>query len=94
MWKHVLYLILLSAVLTACTDSEKTYRIGVAQCSKGPWRQKVNQEMLAAQHLYEHDVKVSIANAFDDSEWQARQIDSLAKTDIDLLVVAPNEDAQ
>lgn len=94
MKKITLYLIILLAVLTACSDSEKTYKIGVAQCSKGPWREKVNQEMLAAQHLYEHDAKVVIANAFDDSEWQARQIDSLAETGIDLLVVAPNEDTQ
>lgn len=89
-----LYLIILLAVLTACSDSEKTYKIGMAQCSKGPWREKVNQEMLAAQHLYEHDVKVNIANSFDDSHLQARQIDSLAETGIDLLVVAPNEDTQ
>ena len=50
--------------------------------------------MLAAQHLYEHDVKVNIANAFDDSALQAHQIDSLAQAGIDLLVVAPNEDTQ
>ena len=68
--------------------------LGVAQCSKGPWREKVNQEMLAAQHLYEHDVKVSIANSVDDPELQAHLIDSLAQTDIDLMVVAPYEDIQ
>ena len=89
-------LLLLSAivVLTSCSSSETTYKIGVAQCSKGPWREKVNKEMLAAQHLYEHDVKVSITNSIDDPELQARQIDSLAKTGIDLMVVAPYEDIQ
>ena len=46
-------------LLASCTE-KKVYKIGVAQCSKGPWREKVNREMLAAQHLYEHDVKVSI----------------------------------
>ena len=80
-------------LLASCTE-EKVYKIGVAQCSKGPWREKVNQEMLAAQHLYEHDVKVSIANSVDDPELQARLIDSLAQTDIDLMVVAPYEDIQ
>jgi len=89
-------LALLSAILclTSCSDSEKIYKIGVAQCSKGPWREKVNQEMLAAQHLYERDVLVEIASSADDPEWQARQIDSLSQTGIDLLVVAPNEDAK
>ena len=79
--------------MASCTE-EKVYKIGVAQCSKGPWREKVNQEMLAAQHLYEHDVKVNIANSVDDPELQAHLIDSLAKTDIDLMVVAPYEDIQ
>ena len=84
----------LTAILTSCSNSTKEYKIGVAQCSKGLWREKVNKEMLAAQHLYEHDVKVSIANSFDDPELQARQIDSLAHTGIDLMVIAPYEDIQ
>lgn len=90
----IILLLTIVAILTSCSNTEKVYKIGVAQCSKGPWREKVNQEMLAAQHLYEHDVEVSIANSFDDSNLQARQIDSLAQTGIDLLVVAPNEDTQ
>ena len=51
----------------------------------------VNQEMLAAQHLYEYNAQVTIANALDDTQRQIRQIDSLANAGIDLLVVAPNE---
>ena len=94
MRQALLYVFILITALTSCSDSEKTYKIGVAQCSKGRWREKVNQEMLAAQHLYEHDVQVTIANSFDDPELQARQIDSLAKTGIDLMVVAPYEDIQ
>ena len=85
---------MMAALLTSCGESDRVYKIGVAQCSKGPWREKVNKEMLAAQHLYDYDVLVTIANAFDNSEWQARQIDSLSESDIDLLVVAPNEDTQ
>ena len=67
--RTLLYLIV-ATLLASCTEA-KVYKIGVAQCSKGPWREKVNQEMLAAQHLYEHDVKVSIANSVDDPELQA-----------------------
>jgi len=80
------------SALLSCT-SEKAYRIGVAQCGGGQWREKVNQEMLAAQHLYDEDVEVSIACAYDDTEHQIRQIDSLADSGIDLLVVAPTEAA-
>ena len=64
---RTLLYILIVMFLVSCTE-DKVYKIGVAQCSKGPWREKVNQEMLAAQHLYEHDVKVSIANSVDDPE--------------------------
>ena len=61
----IVCLLLFVAALASCTQSEKSYKIGVSQCSSGRWREKVNSEMLAAQHLYEHDVKVSIADTFD-----------------------------
>ncbi|MBQ8487253.1 MAG: substrate-binding domain-containing protein [Prevotella sp.] len=94
MRKTTLYLIImLAALLTACTDSPSSYKIGFSQCSQGRWREKVNREVLAAQHLYEHDVKVSIADSYDDTALQIRQIDSLANSGIDLLVIAPNEAA-
>lgn len=86
----LLYIVLAVLLLTACND-EKTYRIAVSQCSIGNWRFKVNDEMLAAQHLFQQDVKVEIINCYDNSEVQCRQIDSLADSGIDLLVVAPNE---
>ena len=90
MCKKAIYLIIFSGVLlSACSQSERTYRIAVSQCSGGQWREKVNQEMLAAQHLYEQNVRVTIANADDDTQRQIRQI--LAASGIDLLVVAPNE---
>lgn len=85
-----LYLILLVVVLASCTE-EKVYKIGVSQCGAGQWREKVNNEMLAAQHLYEQTAEVSIACAYDDTERQIKQIDSLVSSGIDLLVVAPNE---
>ncbi len=79
--------------LSSCSDGGRTYKIGVSQCSQGAWRQKVNHEMLAAQHLYEHEAAVTIAYSYDDTDLQIRQIDSLCDSGIDLLVVAPNEAA-
>ena len=93
MHKIVVYLIIIACLLSACAEGEADYRIGVSQCSKGRWRDKLNQEMLAAQHLYEKNVKVMIANADDDTRQQIRQIDSLVSEGIDLLVVSPNEAA-
>lgn len=89
----LLPLTLILLLFAACTGNKHEYQIGVSQCSQGRWRDKVNNEMLAAQHLYEQDVKVIIANSYDDTERQIRQIDSLAASGIDLLVVSPNEAA-
>ncbi|MBQ9651092.1 MAG: substrate-binding domain-containing protein [Prevotella sp.] len=80
-------------LMVACSGGGSSYKIGVSQCGTGQWREKVNQEMLAAQHLYDEDAEVVIACAYDDTERQIRQIDSLANVGIDLLVVAPNEAA-
>ena len=60
-------LLLLAVLLAACSNGGRTYKIGVSQCSQGNWRQKVNREMLAAQHLYEHDVQVTIIDSYDDN---------------------------
>lgn len=89
--RTLLYLLTTVTLLMACNE-EKTYRIGVSQCGAGQWREKVNNEMLAAQHLYDETAQVIIACAYDDTERQIRQIDSLVNSGIDLLVVAPNEE--
>ena len=93
MRKTVLHLIILAAIvaLSSCSGDHEGYKIGVSQCSSGRWREKVNSEMLAAQHLYDHPVSISIASSGDDTQLQIRQIDSLASSGIDLLVVAPND---
>lgn len=84
------HLIIGAALLASCS-AEKTYKIGVSQCGPGQWREKVNSEMLAAQHLYDQNAKVTISCAYDDTQRQIQQIDSLVESGIDLLVVAPNE---
>lgn len=90
--KFSLYLLLILLPLSACTDNHAyKYRIGVSQCVGGKWREKVNDEMLSAQHLYGNEVKVDIANASHDTHKQIQQIDSLVASGVDLLVVAPNE---
>ena len=81
------HLIIAAALLASCS-AEKTYKIGVSQCGAGQWREKANNEMLAAQHLYNQTVRVTIACANDNTERQIQQIDSLVATGIDLLVVA------
>ncbi len=78
------YIIIVAALLASCS-TEKIYKIGVSQCGPGQWREKVNSEMLAAQHLYEQTAQISIACAYDNTERQIQQIDSLVESGIDLL---------
>jgi ABC-type sugar transport system substrate-binding protein/AraC-like DNA-binding protein len=86
----IISLLLLTIALFSCSGNKK-YHIGVSQCVGGKWRDKVNEEMLAAQHLYQKDAKVDITNADNNTGRQVQQIDSMINAGIDLLVVAPNE---
>ena len=87
-----LFALVAALLLSACSGAHSyKYKVGVSQCVGGKWREKVNDEMLSAQHLYGNEVKVSIANANNDSRLQARQIDSLVASGVDLIVVAPND---
>ncbi len=49
--RTLLYMLSLVLLLASCTE-KKVYKIGVAQCSKGPWREKVNREMLLPMRIY------------------------------------------
>jgi len=82
---------LLSLVLLAsCSQDEKKYRIGVSQCSDDIWRDKQNSELKIGAYFHDN-VELRFAAAFDNDERQIQQIDSLVKTGIDLLIVAPNQ---
>lgn len=88
---NTLFIILVALLaLTGCSSHYK-YKIGVSQCVGGRWREKANNEMLSAQHLYDNDVKVIIKNADNNNERQCLQIDSLVDEGVDLLVVSPND---
>ena len=87
-----LFAIVVALLLSACSGMHSyKYKVGVSQCVGGKWREKVNDEMLSAQHLYGNEVMVSIKNANDDSRLQAKQVDSLVASGVDLVVVAPND---
>ena len=87
--KHIiLYVILLLLVLVSCSDRRTV--IGVSQCSDDLWRQKVNREIKIGQYQYKN-VDVVFTSADNNGLQQARQIDSLVKTKVDLLVVAPSD---
>ncbi len=78
-------------LLSSCGKEDDKYHIGFSQCVGGAWREKVNMEMLSAQHLYNNVVDVDIKNADNISERQVAQIDSFVNAGVDILVVAPND---
>lgn len=87
---HWLFVLIFSLLLLSCT--ERRILIGVSQCSNDIWRQKVNQEIHIGEHQY-NNVDVVITSADNDAKKQVRQIDSLMSEGIDLLVVAPSDEA-
>ncbi|MGI6231596.1 MAG: substrate-binding domain-containing protein [Prevotella sp.] len=84
----IIILMITGLLMSSCRG--RVYKIGVSQCSGGAWREKINNEMITTQYIY-GNVRIDTANASDSNERQARQIDSLVASGIDLLVVAPNE---
>lgn len=76
--------------VAACGPTEADYVVGVSQCSQDEWRTQMNREILR-EALFFPGVEVKITSADDDSRKQIRDIDSLLKVGVDLLVVAPNE---
>lgn len=76
---------------TGC-KKEKTFRIGVSQCSQDDWRSKMNAEIRLEAALHDN-VEVEILSADDSSEKQIKDIRQFAKEGYDLIMVAPNEAA-
>lgn len=51
---RLLFVLIGLLLVCGCTSNNAAYKykIGVSQCMGGPWRDKVNNEMLSAQHLF------------------------------------------
>ena len=78
--------------LTACTKQAPKYVIGVSQCSEDIWRNKLNDELQTG--TYFHDgVELRFVSADDSDEKQIEQIHQFIKDGINLLIVAPNQEA-
>lgn len=57
---------LLTALLLSACKEEKSYRIGVSQCSSDDWREKMNDEILR-EAMFHDDISVEIRSADDDN---------------------------
>ena len=85
-----LSLVCLSACFLACSNSKKTYVIGVSQCSEDNWREKLNGELRDATYLHDN-VELRFVSADDNDKQQTEQINALTDGDVDLLIVSPNQ---
>jgi len=92
MRKYLTIIIVSLFALAACQQEKPVYRIGVSQCSNDIWRNQLINEMQQSTYFYDN-VELFITVANDDVELQHRQIDSLVKQDIDLLIVSPIQTA-
>ena len=78
-------------LLSSCTSSrEPRLRIGVSQCSEGPWRAKQNAEM--ERELLLHDgISMELICCHDNSQQQIKDIRYFIDQKVDLIAVSPNE---
>ena len=83
-------LILTAILLLNACDGQKTFRIGVSQCSEDDWRAKLNSEILR-EALFHDNVQVEIRSADDDNTKQIADIRYFADNHFDIIVCAPNE---
>ncbi len=85
-----LFCAFLLSLILACSNSKKTYVIGVSQCSEDNWREKLNGELRDATYLHDN-VELRFVSADDNDKQQTKQINALTDGDVDLLIVSPNQ---
>lgn len=76
---------------TQAQESAKKIVIGFSQCTTADiWRQTMDQEM-QNELLYYPNLEIKIRDAENNSQKQVQDINELASSGIDLLIVSPNE---
>ncbi len=90
--KKILFLIVTIFILLSCNSAkkEKSFLIGVSQCSDDAWRRTMNEEILREVY-FSSDADVQIKTAYDSNQKQIRDIESFIAAGVDLLIVSPNE---
>lgn len=86
--KCILALVFL-VLLPGC-HKEKTYKIGVSQCSEDDWRLYMNEE-IERELMFHPEATVEIRSAFDDNNRQIEDIKYFIDNNFDIIIAAPNE---
>lgn len=87
----IITFLILSVIAPGCTKN-KTYRIGVSQCSQDDWRMKMNDE-IEREAMFHEDASVEIRSADDSNLKQIEDIRYFADNGFDIIIVSPNEAA-
>ncbi len=85
------FVLALLIALSGCSE-DKTYRIGVSQCSYDDWRMKLNDE-IDREIMFHEDAEVEIRSANDSNDKQINDIRYFADNGFDIIIVSPNEAA-
>ncbi len=82
--------VLAAGLLCGCGNRRETFVIGVSQCSEDSWRNKLVSELKQSTYLHDY-IQLDIRLADDDVELQRRQIQELVDSNVDLLIVSPQQ---
>ena len=89
--QHLLIpLLAMACLLCASCHREKTYRLGVSQCSADDWRNKMNEEIMR-EMMFHPEAMVEIRSADDSNEKQIADIRYFRDNGFDIILAAPNE---
>jgi ABC-type sugar transport system substrate-binding protein len=90
---YISLILLLLPLCLSCRSGqeEKTFVIGVSQCTlEDSWRKAMILDMQVEASYYPK-VELVVMNAEGDSKKQSEQIDELVKRKVDVLIISPNE---
>jgi ABC-type sugar transport system substrate-binding protein len=87
----VLFLAIFLIAANSCSNQpEHQYRIVFLQCCNDEWRDVMNSEM-KRELAFHPEIELKIIESEFNTEKQVKQVMSLLKQNIDLLIITPNE---
>ncbi len=87
----ILVAICISVFSSACSSgNEKTYKIGLSQCSDDYWRERVNDDV-RFELLNHPEISLEIRSSNKDNQKQIEDIEYFIDKGYDLIILSPNE---
>lgn len=77
--------------VSSCREENKTFKVGVSQCSAEKWRWQTNDEILR-ELMFHPDLDVEIRCADDNNSKQIADIQYFIDNGFDIIIANPNEE--